>query len=73
MRAHLFMCLLISYIGAYSLLQESTDADETNLMMDSEEVLAVREVQLAYDNMRVVDCLDLSLDGSASWEAALKR
>ena len=48
------------------------EADDTGLM-DTEELLAVREVQLAYDNMKVVDCLDLSPDGSAAWEAALKR
>ena len=36
-------------------------------------MLAVREVQLAYDNVTVVDCLELSPDGSAAWEAALKR
>ncbi|CAI8028625.1 Cytoplasmic dynein 1 heavy chain 1 [Geodia barretti] len=34
---------------------------------------AVREVKLAYENVKVVDCLDLSPEGSAAWEAALKR
>ena len=42
-------------------------------LLDEEELLAVKEVRLAYDNVKVVDCLDLSPDGSASWDAALKR
>ena len=33
----------------------------------------MREVKLAYENVKVVDCLDLSPEGSAAWEAALKR
>ena len=42
-------------------------------LLDDDELLAVKEVRLAYDNVKVVDCLDLSKDGSAAWEAALKR
>lgn len=33
----------------------------------------MREVKLAYENVKVVDCLDLTAEGSAAWEAALKR
>ena len=32
----------------------------------------MREVKLAYENVKVVDCLDLTPEGSATWEAALK-
>ena len=28
---------------------------------------------MAYENVKVVDCLDLTPEGSAAWEAALKR
>jgi dynein heavy chain 1 len=42
-------------------------------LLDEEEFLAVKEVRLAYDNVKVVDCLDLSADGTASWDTALKR
>ena len=42
-------------------------------LLDDDELLAVKEVRLAYDSVKVVDCLDLSKDGSDAWEAALKR
>ena len=41
--------------------------------LESDDQSAVREVKLAYENVKVVDCLDLSPEGSAAWEAALKR
>ena len=41
--------------------------------METDDMSAVREVRLAYENVKVVDCLDLTPEGNASWEAALKR
>jgi len=32
-----------------------------------------QEVNLAYDNVKEVDCLDVSKEGMDSWEAAVKR
>ena len=32
-----------------------------------------REIVQAYENVKVIDCLDLSPEGSAIWDAALKR
>lgn len=34
---------------------------------------AVHEVHKAYDTMKVVDCLDLTPEGTAAWNTALKR
>ena len=34
---------------------------------------AVHEVHKAYDIMKVVDCLDLTGDGTGAWNTALKR
>ena len=42
-------------------------------LLDEDELLAVKEVRLAYDNMKVVDCLDISSEGTAAWDAAYKR
>ena len=42
-------------------------------LLDEDELLAVKEVRLAYDNMKVVDCLDISAEGTAAWDAAYKR
>lgn len=34
---------------------------------------AVHEVHKAYDTMKVVECLDLTPEGNAAWDTALKR
>ncbi len=47
-----------------------TDSEDT---LDTDDHSAVREVRLAYENVKVVDCLDLTPEGNAAWEAALKR
>lgn len=41
--------------------------------LETDDLSAVREVKLAYENVKVVDCLDISAEGNAAWEAALKR
>ena len=41
--------------------------------LEGDEQSAVREVKLAYENVKVIDCLDLTQEGNAAWEAALKR
>ena len=41
--------------------------------LETDDLSAVREVKLAYENVKVVDCLDISPEGNAAWEAALKR
>ena len=41
--------------------------------IETDDMSAVREVRLAYENVKVVDCLDLTPEGNAAWEAALKR
>ena len=41
--------------------------------IETDDMSAVREVRLAYENVKVVDCLDLTPEGNASWEAVLKR
>ena len=42
-------------------------------VIETDDLSAVREVKLAYENVKVVDCLDLTPEGNAAWEAALKR
>ena len=41
--------------------------------MDAADANAIEEVNLAYDNVKQVDCLDVSKEGNDSWEAATKR
>lgn len=34
---------------------------------------AIDQINMAYENVKEVDCLDVSNDGVAAWEAALRR
>ena len=47
--------------------------EQSEASLESEGASAVREVRVAYENVKMVDCLDLSPEGNAAWEAALKR
>ena len=51
----------------------TTPTEQGEAGMETDDMSAVREVRLAYENVKVVDCLDLTPEGNASWEAALKR
>ena len=53
--------------------QQGQPAPEGESSLETDDLLAVKEVKLAYENVKVVDCLDLSSEGNAAWEAALKR
>ena len=52
-----------------SLFQESV----LEPSLETDDLSSVREVKLAYENVKVVDCLDLTPEGNAAWDAALKR
>lgn len=43
------------------------------LAMEGADANAIEEVNLAYDNVKEVDGLDISKEGSEAWEAAMKR
>jgi hypothetical protein len=43
------------------------------MMFETYEFLYQQEVNLAYENVKVVDGLDVSKEGSDAWEAAIKR
>lgn len=42
-------------------------------MIDMADANAVQEVDLAYENFKEIDPLDVTKDGVESWETALKR
>ena len=42
-------------------------------VFDTADANAIEEVNLAYDNVREVDGLDITKEGSEAWEAAMKR
>lgn len=47
--------------------------EEKEPMIDMADANAVNEVDMAYDNMKEVDGLDVSKEGTEVWEASLKR
>ena len=51
----------------------ATPTEQGDAGLETDDMSAVREVRLAYENVKVVDCLDLTPEGNAAWEAALKR
>ena len=51
-------------------------ADQTAVVtasIDSTEAQAIEEVNLAYENVKEVDCLDVGKEGADAWEGAMKR
>ncbi|VDN07087.1 unnamed protein product [Thelazia callipaeda] len=48
------------------------DVDKTSVL-NATELSAIEQVNMAYENVKEVDCLDVSVDGTFSWEAAIRR
>ncbi|CAH1637358.1 unnamed protein product [Spodoptera littoralis] len=48
-------------------------AQPHSLPMDAADANAIAEVNLAYENVKEVDCLDISREGCDAWEAAVRR
>lgn len=42
-------------------------------LLDASDANAIEEVNLAYEIVKEVDCLDVSKEGTDLWEAAIKR
>ncbi|XP_075232643.1 dynein heavy chain, cytoplasmic isoform X3 [Lycorma delicatula] len=43
------------------------------LSLEAADASAIEEVNLAYENVKEVDCLDMSREGAEAWEAAVSR
>ena len=43
------------------------------VVLDPADANAIQEVNLAYENVKEVDGLDVSKEGSEAWEAAVRR
>ncbi|XP_076178666.1 dynein heavy chain, cytoplasmic isoform X5 [Ptiloglossa arizonensis] len=52
---------------------ENPDNDKTELALDAADANAISEVNLAYENVKEIDCLDISKEGLESWKAAVYR
>uniref|UniRef100_A0A8D0GTG5 Cytoplasmic dynein 1 heavy chain 1 n=1 Tax=Sphenodon punctatus TaxID=8508 RepID=A0A8D0GTG5_SPHPU len=52
---------------------EPQDMKVAEVLFDAADANAIEEVNLAYENVKEVDGLDVSKEGSEAWEAAMKR
>lgn len=52
---------------------EETEQKVEVQALDAADANAIEEVNLAYDNVKEVDCLEVSKDGIDAWDAAVKR
>ena len=53
--------------------REISEMKPEALAVDGADANAIEEVNIAYDNVKEVDGLDISKEGSEAWEAAMKR
>ncbi|VDN40000.1 unnamed protein product [Gongylonema pulchrum] len=55
-------------------VEKQPDSDvEKSVALPGTELSAIEQVNMAYENVKEVDCLDVSNDGTAAWEAANRR
>ncbi|XP_047193613.1 cytoplasmic dynein 1 heavy chain 1 isoform X1 [Scophthalmus maximus] len=52
---------------------EPQDMKVAGVLLDAADANAIEEVNLAYENVKEVDGLDVSKEGMEAWEAAMKR
>ncbi|XP_054277851.1 dynein heavy chain, cytoplasmic-like isoform X3 [Macrosteles quadrilineatus] len=52
---------------------EDTGKTQDPLSLEAADASAIEEVNLAYENVKEVDCLDMSREGVEAWEAAVAR
>ncbi|XP_021916201.1 dynein heavy chain, cytoplasmic isoform X2 [Zootermopsis nevadensis] len=53
--------------------QESGDMKPEVLGLEAADANAIEEVNLAYENVKEVDCLDITREGLEAWDAAVRR
>ena len=52
---------------------DDSEAKNDPMALDAADANAIEEVNLAYENVKEVDGLDVSKEGTDAWEAAIKR
>ncbi|XP_067011460.2 dynein heavy chain, cytoplasmic isoform X2 [Anabrus simplex] len=52
---------------------EATDNKPDAMALEAADANAIEEVNLAYENVKEVDCLDISREGLEAWDAAVRR
>ncbi|KAJ8935144.1 hypothetical protein NQ314_012962 [Rhamnusium bicolor] len=52
---------------------EDLEPPKPTFSLDAADANAIEEVNLAYENVKEVDCLDISKEGQDAWDAAVQR
>ncbi|RZC33924.1 Dynein heavy, DHC N2, AAA 9 and/or MT domain containing protein [Asbolus verrucosus] len=52
---------------------EDLEQSKPTFSLDAADANAIEEVNLAYENVKEVDCLDISKEGQDAWDAAVQR
>lgn len=64
----------LSFLKIVSYLVDDTPAESKQpYSLEAADANAIEEVNLAYENVKEVECLDISKEGSEAWDAAVKR
>lgn len=59
-------------VGQKGEKRSDSDVEKTSTL-NAPELSAIEQVNTAYENVKEVDCLDVSNDGTIAWEAAIRR
>lgn len=72
---HLLFYLQVSAVPQHAPGEtvEPQDMKVAGVLFDAADANAIEEVNLAYENVKEVDGLDVSKEGMEAWEAAMKR
>lgn len=68
-----FMTILINFLLPKISLDESGVEHKQPYSLEAADANAIEEVNLAYENVKEVECLDISKEGCDAWDAAVKR
>lgn len=52
---------------------EDLESNKSTFSLDAADANAMEEVNLAYENVKEVDCLDITKEGQDAWDAAVQR
>ncbi|CAB3376335.1 Hypothetical predicted protein [Cloeon dipterum] len=53
--------------------EEGQQPGKEYLSLEANDASAIEEVNVAYENVKEVDCLDITREGNEAWEAAVRR
>lgn len=65
--------MLFILLPKIKLIDDSGAESKQPYSLEAADANAIEEVNLAYENVKEVECLDISKEGCDAWDAAVKR